>query len=107
MSVKIEPFLAMCRGEQIDTGIDAIVLCELGVETQIGVIGRDRNAPIQLFEDGMAPSIVKECQRAAAERDARGVPDEHVEAALANVREVQEPPPAIEEDEQDDDDYEE
>lgn len=109
MPVQIRPFRAVSRGVEIDMGIDAVWLIEAGVERQIGVIGRDRNAPIQLFNDGVAPVILKYCQQAAAERDAQHVPDCYREQAKANVREVQQPPPAIEEedDDNDEDDNEE
>lgn len=102
--ITIEPDTGELRGKVVDHGIDAIWLTEGGRRQQIGVIGRFRNAPIQLFRHGMAESIVSEVKRAAAKRDADDVPEHFVGASEANQRAVQTPPPPIEVEEDEDDD---
>lgn len=94
-------------GQDCDAGIDAVYWQDGGGPKRlIGFADRDKQAPLQLIVNGLAPVIIAEAKAKLRERDAADAPEE-MQGLIENTpddREVQEPVEVIEDEEDEDDD---
>lgn len=90
MAIEIIALRGECRGELIDVGVD--IVTDNGRE--IAIVGRKKNAPIQLIVNGIAPATLKQVRKAVDSRDLESVHDDLKPMAAARFegREIQEPP---------------
>ena len=92
--IELKPHIGYRRGNECDTGIDAVWLFDVQHPKglRIGFAGREPGAPLQLTENGIAATIIAEARR---ELDARDL------GYWEGARVITEPPEPIEGDEDD------
>lgn len=101
--LELRPHKGLCRGREVDLGLDAIfeVSPVYPKGRRLGYVDRRRGAAIQLIET-VADSLINEARRLVDERDYAELRPEF--AAATAVRDVipAPPPPPVDDDEDED-----